>query len=527
MKSRLSYFLISGIIVALVFTGIFIWRINNLKEIAQPNENSYTTPISSKYIPKNADLIFHWKINPNILPNYIENFQRKGNKNITNKTTRLIRDSSLKLISLDFERDISKWAGEYGSFALFDSNHSLRDWLMVLEINNDLNPEEALETILSKKKYDQSNESINKLNISESKIFSRKIKSNQSIYFSIDKDYILIASNPKLIKSSINNLEINTLSTKEKYKTIKLKENLKDGILLLEMSPNKIFNLIGQEKDLYELNKANKLISSINFDNKNLNIEGILSFDIKKENIGNGLLHDLDNQEKQFKAFNDYILIDNPRQYFGKNSSHPFQKSLASIIQKSITTDYSNILKIILENTSGNLIWLKDKEWLALTNKSDTNKKEINNILNKDKFLNSYLDFKDKNLEVWSKITTINKEKIELKESIEVIIQEDEDVYIWSQNLSSISNFENKEYIANSINSANSKEAINDFDYIIKIHLGKEKTKVFLNGFYPYLLLRTMLGNKLYFPNNINISVAKPTINYPDFVKFKINLKTS
>ena len=36
-----------------------------------------------------------------------------------------------------------------------------------------------------------------------------------------------------------------------------------------------------------------------------------------------------------------------------------------------------------------------------------------------------------------------------------------------------------------------------------------------------------MLGNKLNSPQNIDISVAVPTINYPDFVKFKINLKTS
>ncbi len=59
------------------------------------------------------------------------------------------------------------------------------------------------------------------------------------------------------------------------------------------------------------------------------------------------------------------------------------------------------------------------------------------------------------------------------------------------------------------------------------MHLGKAKTEIFLNNFYPYILLRTMLGNKLDFPKNIDISVSIPTINYPDFVKFKIDLKTS
>ena len=70
----------------------------------------------------------------------------------------------------------------------------------------------------------------------------------------------------------------------------------------------------------------------------------------------------------------------------------------------------------------------------------------------------------------------------------------------------------------------NDSEEINDFNEIIRLHLGKEKTEVFLNNFYPYILLRTMLGNKLDFPKNIDISVTSPTINYPDFVKFKINL---
>ena len=156
-----------------------------------------------------------------------------------------------------------------------------------------------------------------------------------------------------------------------------------------------------------------------------------------------------------------------------------------------------------------------------MTNKSDTNKKEINNILKQDKFISSNLDFQNKNLEIWSKFTAIQNEKVELKESIEAIIQENKDIYLWSQDLSSISTFGNKKYL---INSNDNKDENNDFDDIIKIHLGKERTKIFLNGWYPYILLRTMLGNKLDFPKNIDISVATPTINYSDFVKFKITL---
>ena len=191
-------------------------------------------------------------------------------------------------------------------------------------------------------------------------------------------------------------------------------------------------------------------------------------------------------------------------------------------MQKIILT----YLKKILENTKGNLIWLKDKDWLAITSKAYTGKKEINDILKKDKFSNSNLEFENKDLEVWSKITTNNNEKFEIKENIEAIIEEDDGTYIWSKNLSSISKFDNKKYLQNNLDYKYQIDKFNDFDDIIRIHLGKEKTEVFLNNFYPYILFRAMLGNKVDSPQNVDISFSVPNMNYLDFIKFKINLKT-
>ena len=249
MKSRLSYFLISGIIILSIFTGTLIWRHKHLKNIPKFKEKSFTAPISSKYVPTNADLIFHWKINPNILPN---------------KEIKLIRDSAFNLISVDFKKDISKWAGSYGTFAIFDTHEKLfNDWLMVLEVKKDISIEEELESILGQNLLDKNVSSSNKLEISKSKIISKKINSNQSIYFANDKNNILISSNPKTIKSSINNSIKNRFTKKEKYKNFKIKDNINDGILLLEISPKIIFNLIDQKKNLLEINQADKLISSI------------------------------------------------------------------------------------------------------------------------------------------------------------------------------------------------------------------------------------------------------------------------
>ena len=524
MKSPLSNFLISGVIILSVFIGAFAWRNQHLKEVPKFTGKSFTAPISSKYLPINADLVLHWKINPNLLPEYIGNYQDKASKNITNKQVKLIRDSSLKLISIDFTKDIAKFTGGYGSFAIFEMDKKVSDWLMVLEANQDINIDEQLELISDPDILDKNITSTKNLNISKSKLFSKKINSNQSIYFLNDKEHILISSNPKIIKSSIDSKSSDILNTKEKYKKIQIEEKVNDGILLLEISPKNILNLIDQKEDLLRIDKTENLLSSINIENKKLILEGIVTYDIRNKRQINELNYNLMNMEKEFNIFDNSILINNPKQYFGDKSSHPSQKLISSLLQKSMADDYSKLIRLILENTKGNLIWAKDEEWVAMTKKDDKEKKAINDVLKKDKFLNSKLEFRDKDLEVWSKITTNNNDKYEINENIEAIIEESEDKYIWSKNLSSISNLNNKLYSKDNEYAENENNA---FDDIIRIHLGQEKTEMLLNNFYPYILLRTMLGNQLNFPKRIDISASIPTINYPNYIKFKIKLKTS
>ncbi len=528
MKSRLSYFLISGIVILSILIGIFTWRNKHLKQIPKFNVKSFNAPVSSKYIPTNTDLVLHWKLNPAIIPKYIENYQDKANKNTINKKISFIRDSSFKLISLDFKKDISKWVGDYGSFAMFDSNtQALNDWIMVLAIKEDIDIETELESILGSKLIDEGNNPSNKISNSKIEIISKKINSNNSIYFAINKGNLLIASNPNIIDSSIEKLDSTILNTKNNYKNIQLKDNLKDGLLLLEISPKKVLNLIGQEEDLLEINDIDKLISSINLDKNTLILEGLLSYNVKTKMPVKDINYNLIDIKKEFELSEDFILVDNPKQYFQKDSGHPYQKLIASLVKESTTSDYSNLLKIILENSKGNLIWANNKDWLILTRKSDTSKTEISDILKKENFLNSNLDFENKKLEIWSKISTDENKKFELKDNIEAIIEEDEETYIWSQNLSSISNFDNRNYLKSFSDNYQKIDEVNDFNDVLRIHLGKEKTKKVLNNFYPYILFKTMLGNKLTPPQDIDISIAVPTINYSDFIKVKINLKTS
>ncbi len=528
MNSRLRYFLISGVILLSILTGIFIWRNKHVNQLPKINEQSFNAPVSSKYIPKNSDLIFHWKINPAILPEYIENYQDKISKHLINKKISFIRDSSFKLLSLDFAKDISKWVGDYGSFAVINSSEEpFKDWIMILAIKKDFHIEKEFESFLSQEINDENNTSNNKLSSSRTEIISKKINSNNSIYFFKDKTNLLIASNPKIIQSSIHKLDNNILNTKQNYKNIQLKDNLKDGLFLLEISPKKILNLIGQKENLFEINNIDNFISSFNLDKNKLNFEGIISYNSKIKMPENNFDQNLVDITKGYSMQEDYILVDNPKQYFRKNFDHPYQKFIASLIQESTSFDHYNLFKVVLENSKGNLILINEKDWLILTKKSNTNKKEIIDTLKKEKFLNSNLDIRNKNLEIWSKISTDENKEYELKENIAAIIQEDEENYIWSQNLSSILNFENENYLNKFSANVENKYELNDFDNILRIHLEQEKTKIMLNNFYPYILFNAMLGNKLNPPQNLDIYIAVPKINYPDFIKVKINLKTS
>ena len=528
MKKRLFYFLIAAIIIFSVFAGIMIWRYENLKGITKFHEKSFTAPASSKYVPENAELVIHWKMNPSIIPNYVGNYQDKKNKSIVNKKTRLIRDSLFKLISLDFTKDISKWAGSHGSFAIFDrNNQSINDWLMILEIKQNINIEKELEIISSPNIINLSNKSSIKFNNSNSIRSQREINSNQTIYFTNEQGHVLISSNPKIITSSIKQFKNKTFSSKANYKNFQLKENINDGILLLEISPNRISKLIGQDENLLEINQTDKLISSLNIDKKNLMFEGVLFYKTKnKSQINNSSLN-LINFNRELKLIDNFISINNPKEYFVNNSTHPYKSLIVSFIQKLLAENNSNLFQIILQNTDGNVLLLKNKDWLALTKKNYTQKNEITDLIKKEKFSNSNIDFKNKSLEVWSKLSTRENEKYQLNENIKAIIEENEGRYIWGQKLESIADLDDQEYLDKDYNSENLIDKIDDFDNILQIHLGKKKTKEFLNDFYPYILFKTMLGNKVNPPSSIDISIAIPTVNYPDFIKFEINLKTS
>ena len=100
-------------------------------------------------------------------------------------------------------------------------------------------------------------------------------------------------------------------------KKIQIEEKVNDGILLLEISPKNILNLIDQKEDLLRIDKTENVLSSINIEKKKLIIEGIVTYDIRNKRQINELNYNLMNMEKEFNIFDNSILINNPKKYFG------------------------------------------------------------------------------------------------------------------------------------------------------------------------------------------------------------------
>ena len=126
------------------------------------------------------------------------------------------------------------------------------------------------------------------------------------------------------------------------------------------MSPKKILNLIGQEENLLEISEVDNLLFSINLDKKKLSLEGVLAYNIKAKMPIKDINYNLIDIERESELPEDFILVDNPKQYFQKDSIHPYQKFIVSLIKESTTSDYSELFKIILENSQGNLIWINN-----------------------------------------------------------------------------------------------------------------------------------------------------------------------
>ena len=161
--------------------------------------------------------------------------------------------------------------------------------------------------------------------------------------------------------------------------------------------------------------------------------------------------------------------------------------------------------------------------WAIISRKDMTNKINIEKIILEEKFTKSTLDFENIDLEVWSKLATNTLEKEPyIERETRALVQENKETYLWLKSLSSMSDNNQKEYFINNLPSEDNNK---DYIDIIRIHLGEEKTKDFLKEFYPFILFKATVGNMIALPKEMDVSITRPNIEDPEFLKSEISFK--
>ncbi len=535
MKSRILYFILIVIIIVSVLTGILIWRKRHIPIYPKFENASLSTPLSSKFIPRNADLVFHWKINPNNIPAFVESYYSKSKqKNIRQKVDSIM-ETSFNLIGIDFKEQAYQFAGEYGSFALInDKKKKDSDWIIILHKKQNINSNDDLRSIINPEEREEEK------NIAEYKsegvknsadiVMSRNSNSTKPVYFSSKDKYILISSSSDLLELSLNDSEKNSLESPEDSSLNELKSKINDGFALLEISTENIFQFLNLKNIISGKNQSHKLISSIDLNTNELILNGIVRTNEAREISDPKLKNQFLFIGNEINSSDDFILINSPNRFFNGKFIEPYNSFIIRILNMSIDQESLPLLKLIGENSDGPLIWLKNKNnWAIVSRKDETNKNSINEIMSGEQFRKTNLNFNNKNLEAWSKLITNNLETSPyIEKDIMALIQEYKGTYLWSKSLSSISENNEKEYFINNlIIDDESEENKKGFIDIIKLHLGEKQTNNFLQDFYPYTLLRATIGSAIGSPKGIDISIAIPNIENPDLLKFEISFKLS
>ena len=132
-------------------------------------------------------------------------------------------------------------------------------------------------------------------------------------------------------------------------KNIKIGQRIRD--LIFDKKNNQYILLLESEGGYF--NKKKNILDGLykNLDKNKLNLEGILSYNIKTKMPVKNINYNLIDIQKDSEFPEDFILVDNPKQYFSKDSSHPYQNLIKSIIQESTKSNDSKLFKIILASS--------------------------------------------------------------------------------------------------------------------------------------------------------------------------------
>ncbi len=477
---------------------------------------------SSKYIPINTYLTLYSYVDTNHLARYFESRIKREEKNKSYKKNINLRNDIFNLIGLDFNDDISKLIRSHYNFSIIDSEEdgSKKEWLLILEDSNLDETSDFLDIFLNNSSID--NIKTIQENYKGIQIVSLISKEKERISGALTNDKMLIISSKKsIIKNSLsikNDSSKNQLSKRSLKKII---ENFQTGIALMTASNEALGSLFNVPIEIIKNLENDSFIASVKSDDKRFYLDSYFEIKQEKSNVAHqtdGKI--LNNKEDASNILLETGVIDNNQNH--NYSSEIDNQWLGKKIFNVLEEEKSSIAKEILEIEQGpSILIYDDKNWL-LVSKDKNHLEKAEDILTKRNLNKNILPYKDKEISVWSSITTkTNQNDYTISNTIEIILMQDLNNILWSNDINSLQ-------ISNEL-AKGDKSLMKEWFQVGEqsalkpiqlISLSKKTTEKLLNQWKAWQLMQITLG-KFYKPNHSGLDLLviertvldKPTLN--------------
>ncbi len=493
------------VIIALVAVGILgLFSKKAEKELV--NEN-LSLPSSSRYIPVDSDLTLHVKANINDLPDYVESISTTNNKKRLRKEIANFRQGIFALTGLDYESYISQWINNDTSLAIYTNDKGDFGWLIVITTNNPSESDQFLKDFWEKEI--EKGKSINTENINEVEIKSYKPDKGKNEFQKIAStsinEIVLIGSDKEMIKKSLITSTNNDWQQLHSRSLSQQLSHLPNGFAFTTISPKGLRTWFDVPEELEKRNDIDGFLGVFSVKGKEIFLDG--SFIFKKSELIPD--NEINNEtsifyEPSFPIKKLAITSETSKLLDISNKDH-ISELLNPLIKKSLKEVKSKALESISILNNDIMFFIEEPAgWIVGSRKNTPPKIEINEILTKENFQNSTINYNGQYLNIWSKlITKSNPVYDEISTQLAIILFEGVEMNWWSQNLEALHQLEESNELTALEEISKAANNVPGGNFSQQIFLDSNSTKELLKKWNPWQILQLLNSNSM--ENYLNI----------------------
>ncbi len=495
--------LVTTLLVLLLLATGFWWSIEN-KSPTKLLGQAHELPRAAKFIQKEAALTIHWMIDPNDIPPYAEAVAKSNQRKHALVSAKELLEGSFALAGLDFDAELSNWIGPQVTLSFLETNHQGKGlkWIMALTSRTNEGAKQFLQRFWQTR-------SLGGTGIEVSTYRDIGIISGKGALFDnepnliasalIDDDLLLLASDEEVLKQS---LDISQLPEGNQFTDNSLNETFNsfgDGIALITASPKALSYFFELPEELINRTDFDNLIATLQLEGPEILLKGALRF---KEPIHESIHNPGDNLSllAQTGGAADLVaLIESPADLLNEDNFEPTAQLIRPMLKTNLQNDSNATATMIAKLDQGQLAILKEPSgWILITENNNTPIQKMNEFFQKQGLNQSEVIYNDRNLRVWSKLTT-NKSKNgdeDINLSIGSILSEDSLYNIWAGTLSALQEQSEQSDLNRTLKEI--KELDNDlYEPIYRIILSESQAQEEISDWKPWTLIQTLSGHSL------------------------------